>query len=539
MIDDAVTKYQDINLERQSLVDASGEKIGNISLLGENINISDASFILSQNRGNLVGGSIDLKANGSITFSGNSPDGEISSRIRSDVLKIGEGKGADLNISANQLILENIGTIQTATFSDSANSVGGDINIKTVDTVSLNDGVISASTFAGGNAGNINLSTSYLQITNAGSITSSTATSITSPSVATGNGGDIVINAEEIKLGESKVDARSTISSSSLSDGDTGNLLVNTKNLQVEGGAAFSASSFGNGNAGNITINAFGSITVSGTNNNFQGSSNPQTTIRAAVEAIDANAQRIFRLPEVPTGNAGNLTINTPALNISQEGVISVENQGTGSAGTLSINAETLNLDEAGRITAAASSGIGGNIELNAQDLNISNDSQITATATSDGDGGNITINTTNLTAKKNNQITASANPDRAYLTLFPGDVLRPSPDNYYSYPSQTDTDVVLEEPEYQEKLDRIVQRYLERLESEPEPEPEPERTSQADGVSPLGVSSSGLIWQPGDPMINATEIVETEDGEVFLVPPEEKQEFLEKLRCGSYLIKP
>ncbi|MGK7950310.1 MAG: hypothetical protein AB4368_16390 [Xenococcaceae cyanobacterium] len=150
------------------------------------------------------------------------------------------------------------------------------------------------------------------------------------------------------------------------------------------------------------------------------------------------------------------------------------------------------------------------------------------------------------------------ANPDRAYLTLFPGDVLRESPDNYYSYPSQTDTDVVLEEPEYQEKLDRIVQRYLERLESErrvqapgayklprqprktapPElnsgvstsPEPEIEEPE----IEPEPEPKSGLIWQPGDPMINATEIVETEDGEVFLVPPEEKQEFLRLLRCGQ-----
>ncbi len=131
------------------------------------------------------------------------------------------------------------------------------------------------------------------------------------------------------------------------------------------------------------------------------------------------------------------------------------------------------------------------------------------------------------------------ANPDRAYLTLFPGEVFPESPDNYYVYPSQTDSEVVLQTPEYQEKLERIRQRYESRLESEPEREiEEPERRVQApesnSGVSTSPEPESGLIWQPGDPMVNATEIVETEDGQVFLVPPEEKQEFLQELRCSQ-----
>ena len=34
--------------------------------------------------------------------------------------------------------------------------------------------------------------------------------------------------------------------------------------------------------------------------------------------------------------------------------------------------------------------------------------------------------------------------------------------------------------------------------------------------------------------MVNATEIVSTSDGRVFLVPPEQKQEFLQQLKCGQ-----
>ncbi|MGK7947407.1 MAG: filamentous hemagglutinin N-terminal domain-containing protein [Xenococcaceae cyanobacterium] len=637
-LDDGVTKYQDITLLQESLIDGSGEKVGTISLIGKNINLSDATFILAQNQGSLPGGSVNLRASESIELLGNSLDGSNPSGIRSEAVNL--GVGSDVNISTRQLVLSQPSMILANTFGDAS---GGNIKIEALDKIELAENqsnssfaLINAGTFSAGNAGSIKLSTRQLRIIDGGSLSSST--------VGSGNAGNITVNADSIELiGTKKLEVveqptQSNIITGSVNAGDAGNITVNTSKLKITDGAAIDSSSLATGNAGTITINASDSIEVSGVDSlGFFPS--------IITSSVDENRQAIFGIPSPPTGLAGDVNLNTPLLNISQGGVVSVINQGTGNAGRVNINADTLNLDEAASITAAASSGIGGNIELNTQDLNISNDSQITATVGSDGDGGNITINTTNLTAKKNARITASAdsgdggniilnadsvslneqdeisaastsgdggninintdiltaleqskitanavtgdggnitintrgyfvsedsvvsassqfgqtgtininspennfqqyledseveiaiipdffiprcaNPDRAYLTLFPGDVLRESPDNYYSYPSQTDTDVVLEEPEYQEKLDRIVQRYLERLEPEIE-EPEPEIE-----IEP----KSGLIWQPGDPMINATEIVETEDGEVFLVPPEQKQEFLQELRCGQ-----
>ena len=339
-------------------------------------------------------------------------------------------------------------------------------------------------------------------------------------------------------------------------------------------------------------------------------------------------------------------------MNISQEGVVTVENQGTGSAGELVINADTLNLDQSGSITAAASSGLGGEIKLTTQNLKITNDSQISAAAGREGDGGNITINTANLTAKKNNQITASAaegeggnitinadslslenqdsiatesnsadggnielntnqlqlnnnsqistsaeglgnggnitihtdtftafnnsqvtanavegdggnilinaegyfvsddfiisassqfgldgtitintpdndfqkdlefsrfdlvslpdfytprcqNPDRARISIDSGKYLAEAPDNYFSSPGTLSGDLP---PELSAKLERMKQE----LESNPSPEPEPEQ-------------KSNILWQPGEPIVNATEVIETSDGRIFLVLPDEK----------------
>ncbi|MDY6900814.1 MAG: hypothetical protein SWZ49_22445, partial [Cyanobacteriota bacterium] len=207
-------------------------------------------------------------------------------------------------------------------------------------------------------------------------------------------------------------------------------------------------------------------------------------------------------------------------------------------------------------IAAASSSGDGGNININADNLTAINRSEITANAVS-GDGGNITINTRGYFISEDSVVSASsefgldgtitinslensfqqeieeseieivtipdfftprcANPDRAYLTLNPGQYLPESPDNYFSYPTQTLSESLIP-PEIEAKLERLAQ----------ELESNPDRDIETETEEP----ESSLIWQPGKPIVNATEIVETEDGRVFLVPPERKPS--QKLKCGQ-----
>ena len=53
-------------------------------------------------------------------------------------------------------------------------------------------------------------------------------------------------------------------------------------------------------------------------------------------------------LPEVPTGDAGDVIVNTPYLNLSDYGGIGVRNAGTGNAGTLKVNAANVQLKNKG-----------------------------------------------------------------------------------------------------------------------------------------------------------------------------------------------
>ncbi|MDJ0648554.1 MAG: filamentous hemagglutinin N-terminal domain-containing protein [Xenococcaceae cyanobacterium MO_188.B19] len=403
LTDNAISKYQDINLNQQSLVDASGEKIGTVSVIGKNINFNNASALLLQNQGDTSSGSINLKAIESVTFSGTSSGGDISSLIRSEALNMGEG--ADIDVVARKLIIQDRSTIQASTFSDTVEATGGDINLNISEKIELDGGLIAASTLGKGNAGNLQLSTPQLELNNSGLITSAT--------VGTGNGGKVIIDADFIELDGSTTSTinRTNISASSLlpNSGNAGDIIITSKKIRITDGASLSSSSFAVGNAGDIIINASEFVEVEGISQDFQGSNTTQSIIRTSVQVATPARQERLGLPAIPTGDAGNLTINTPSLNVAKAGVISVENQGTGIAGKLTINADNLNLDESANITGAAESGVGGNIELNTTNLNISNDSQITSAANGNKNGGNITIFTTNLNAKKNSQITASS----------------------------------------------------------------------------------------------------------------------------------
>ncbi|MDJ0690761.1 MAG: filamentous hemagglutinin N-terminal domain-containing protein [Xenococcaceae cyanobacterium MO_188.B32] len=427
LLDDNVTKYQDINLNQQSFIDSSGEREGIIFLNGKNINLSNASFVLAQNQGDLAGGSINIKASESLSLAGRVSD--LRSNIRSETFNTGEG--ADINISAKELLLQDGARIRTNSFSD-AN--GGDIDINVSDSIQLFTSSIIATTFTEGNGGNINLSTSELRLNNAG---------ITSSTFGDGDGGLLNVNADLIEIAGSTATDRASIATTSFASGDVGNLMLNTKKLRVIDGASLSSSSFASGDAGNLTINASESIEVSGRTSNSITSNNPQSIIRSAIQSATPQGRKALGLPEVPSGNGGNLVINTPLLKVSQEGVISVENQGSGNAGTLTITADNLNLEATGSITAATASETGGNITLNIQNLEIGAGSEITATAENDGDGGNITINTTNLIAKKNSQVTANAFRGRGgnISITAQGLFLSDSPENIFTASSELGID--------------------------------------------------------------------------------------------------
>jgi hypothetical protein len=155
-------------------------------------------------------------------------------------------------------------------------------------------------------------------------------------------------------------------------------LSLSGKQLRIIDGASLSSSSFGNGNAGDMMLNVAELIEVRGNgNDSYKTSNNSQSIIRSAVQTVPERARKALGLPDFPSGDSGNLTIETSVLNISEQGVVSVENQGTGKSGLLSINAHNLNMRQLANITAANTLGSDGEIFLDIGNLQIDDSSKI------------------------------------------------------------------------------------------------------------------------------------------------------------------
>jgi filamentous hemagglutinin family protein len=362
---DEISSFDEVKLTQKASINASGDDSSLIQVYGSDIRLSNESLVLIQNTGeNTYSGNINIFATQSVNISGAALD-KVASSIGSET--ISGRNAADINISAQDLTIQEGARIISGTF-DIGKS--GNINVNTSNSVQLfrttekliegKQSAIGTLTTSSGNAGSIFLSAPKFKSSNGGVIGSST--------FGTGNGGNIDIDTNSIILdGTTERDALvTTIGSTAFNTGNSGDVNINTSTLRLIKGASISTDSKSSGSAGNLSINASDNIELRGIEPETKKSS--FVTSSVATEK-NIGFKNLLGLPDVPSGDAGNLTINTPQINVFQEGVISVQNQGTGNAGKLSVNVEDINLDDIGSITAAAASGEGGNIVINTRSL--------------------------------------------------------------------------------------------------------------------------------------------------------------------------
>jgi filamentous hemagglutinin family protein len=430
--------FEDIRLSAEALANVSGFSNGTIGIIGENIVIDTGAILLNQQ---VFGqqGAIEINAS-SVEILGGTVDRDlvtpenfqaISARAFIVSPVIGEirfffnptsvyaealrGNGGTIDIVADrltindgaQLILRNFGT-----------STQGNISVKASDNIEVGGAsgtptfaengfeiysTLTSTNFGQSTGATINLQTENLLVEDGGALGSVT--------LGNGQGGDLNIFAKDtVNLNGFVPSALllSTVGNTTYSDGNTGDLTIDTSRLVIQNGAIVGAFSLADGNSGNLRINASESISATGAD--FD-SSEPGFISSGVIggNGISETVRRIFQLPEIPTGNAGNITLNTPKFTIADRSQISVQNQGTGNAGTLEINSSAMSLDNSGAITAATASGEGGNITIDSSDIRLNNNSTITATAGGTGNGGDVTINTDTLAALDNSDITANA----------------------------------------------------------------------------------------------------------------------------------
>ena len=381
--------------------DATG-KGGDISIQPYSRNLLDvivnnAEAISVSSYGDGIGGVLSFSAP-IVTFNGS---GDITADAR------GTQTGGSIIISANQL------TINTSLSSEAlgGSGDGGDFTIQPYDGQRLDiklNSLLSVSSNTSGNAGILNIFAPK-------SITINGNGKITAETLGSGNGGDFILNASEsITLSGSgvlSVDARLG------SNGNAGNILLDTKDLTLTNGFTISASTDGAGKAGDVSVTASNFTLANGASIQSRTSSSGDS---GKIEVIVGNSFILVGTgtglfadtTSASTGKGGSIFVDPPLVSITNGAGISVNSLGKGNGGNIDIFANKFIFANNAFLRANTASGEGGNINLQIANIFFPrNNSSITATAAGNGNGGNITLSALFLVSlpSENNDIFANA----------------------------------------------------------------------------------------------------------------------------------
>ena len=198
--------------------------------------------------------------------------------------------------------------------------------------------------------------------------------------------GDIQIKADSLDIvgGLANRNIRSAIINETVA-GNSGNISVITRQLNLMNGGSLFSRSFGIGASGNIDVKASESVRVDG--------------FLAENGQLSSTIGTISFSPLL-TGRSGNVTVSTPMLSLQRGGLISAATFGNADAGNVNINADRIevmgrnpDLFESSISSSSLGKGNAGNILVNTRSLFVKDQATINTSSSSDGDAGSIIIN--------------------------------------------------------------------------------------------------------------------------------------------------
>jgi filamentous hemagglutinin family protein len=368
-------------------------KAGSLNVVADSVELTGTSQ-QSRNPNDVVGRSLLTTAVGeNSTGSG----GDIT--VQTDLLTIsdgaaltastsGQGNAGNIKVpQANLVSVFDNGLISTAVNAQ-AQGLGGNIDINT-NTLSVNQGgQITASTLGNGIAGRVMINArDAVSLDGVGTNGFSSGVFTSTGSQANGSGGAIAFQTNSFSLANGAVVNAQT--SNSQKGGD---VTIEANTFDIKNGGQVITTTRSSGNAGDITLKVAEGIIISGSDRTFAD--------RIAqfgddiVTNIGADSGLFANTSPNSTAQGGNLTINTPSLQVQDNAKISVSSP-QGQAGNLNITARTILLNQ-GSLTAETAitrTTEGANIRL--QDVSLlllQNNSRISAQANGNATGGNITI---------------------------------------------------------------------------------------------------------------------------------------------------
>jgi filamentous hemagglutinin family protein len=385
-----------VNISKASLVGTFVQTgaIGNsgtIDIKAKSLNLLDGSFLDTTHRGQGNSGDIRINATDRVTIDG--MNGLASSKISTSRFD-GIGQTGNIQISTTDLNITNGGLVETSLVD--GQGVLGNITIDARNTVTISGLKSVVSAYSGpqttkltNNGGNIQITTGNLLIDQGGGVSTL--------SEGAGTAGKIQITAREtVRVADASPEVGSLITTSGFgANSNGGDIQIKAASLEVLTGGGIVSETQG-GNGGNIVIETRDQVLLQGQ----PRAGADRSRISSAIQTTD------------PQRRGGDIRITTGSLLMDQGHQIGAGAFGTGRGGDIVIVARNrVSLDGADRIGSATviASGLGrrvdgrnlnsepgaaGAIRITADSVSLTNGAVINAITNIPGSAGDIDIQT-------------------------------------------------------------------------------------------------------------------------------------------------
>ena len=405
-------------LDADNTADQTGT--GGIDVMADTLAFTDSRISASAG-GTGPGGTVAIKAD-TMAVRNSSTAGVPERRgIHSDTRS--SGNAGAVNIRAGSLTVAGSGAGITSDAQSGSTGKAGSVTID-ADTITLSQGGgIRSDTWAGSNAGTVNIQAGSLSVIGDG-VTMPTSsgpfqTAISSDALAgsSGTGGNVTVRATDLDIRNG-----GGIHTNTWGGGDAGMLFVqaDTLNLFAGGPTTTEISS----NAYRESTAGSGNVTVIARDMTVRNGGGIRSDIRSnakpgPVGTVDVRADRLLILGDNRPGtgissdvingqathNAGNINVEARELQVRSRGNIQSVTRGAGNAGTVSVRADTMILSRDGGFTTGIQSdadltfdnprlkptGAAGNVFVEARDLQIY-DARIHSDTLGDGPAGPVVV---------------------------------------------------------------------------------------------------------------------------------------------------
>jgi filamentous hemagglutinin family protein len=337
-----------------------------------------------------------------LNFPDNVARADVSLSNRASV-HVRAGGGGSIAITAANLTLSE-GSRLFGGINDGLGFAGaqaGDIQLNVTEAINLMSGsAISNSVRSGGtgDAGNIDITTGLLSLTEGAQLSSSTS--------GRGDAGNVNISVRDI-ISFDDIAVFNIVGPTGV--GNAGNINITSGSLSLTRGAQVGSFTAGQGDAGSVNITTRDAVLVDGIANGFISSvvSGVQSTgvgnagsinITSGSFALTGGAQLVSRT--IGQGDAGNITIATGSLSVTSGAQLNALTYGQGRAGNVSMMVrDAAVFDGVGDVPSSVLTGVvenavgdGGDLSITAGSLSLTNGATLSTTTLGQGSAGNIDI---------------------------------------------------------------------------------------------------------------------------------------------------